>query len=183
MQGRFRCSNEAEPGDFIITQLDTPKSGALRQWTPVISNWFHWPRTTVPITVVISCSSDSCLINTEPLELLRLQPNEPIASESEPFLFWYGCYKGLLVHLMSVAGRSTCSGFKTLLYISYHGKSPVKYIKERNYFLKDGWIPGYFDTTNFTQNFEELTIANFFFFLIFNFFNLKQVNFAWHSSF
>ncbi len=31
---------------------------------------------------VISCSSVSCLINTEPLELLRLQPNEPIASES-----------------------------------------------------------------------------------------------------
>ena len=29
-----------------------------------------------------SCSSVSCLINTEPLELLRLQPSEPIASES-----------------------------------------------------------------------------------------------------
>ncbi len=29
-----------------------------------------------------SCSSVSCLINAEPLELLRLQPSEPIASES-----------------------------------------------------------------------------------------------------
>ncbi len=35
---------------------------------------------------VSSCGSISCLINTEPLELLlellRLQPSEPIASES-----------------------------------------------------------------------------------------------------
>ncbi len=29
-----------------------------------------------------SCDSVSRLINMEPLELLRLQPNEPIASES-----------------------------------------------------------------------------------------------------
>ena len=29
-----------------------------------------------------SCGSVSCLINTEPLELLRLQPIEPVASES-----------------------------------------------------------------------------------------------------
>ncbi len=41
-----------EPGDFMFTQLDTPESGALRQWTPAMSNWinwnaswFHWPRT------------------------------------------------------------------------------------------------------------------------------------------
>ncbi len=46
------CTNEADPGDSPFTQLDTPESGALRQWTPVISNWitwsaswFHWPRT------------------------------------------------------------------------------------------------------------------------------------------
>ncbi len=31
---------------------------------------------------VKSCNSVSCLINMEPLELLRLQPSEPIASES-----------------------------------------------------------------------------------------------------
>ncbi len=31
---------------------------------------------------VSSCGSVSCLINTEPLEMLRLQPSEPIASES-----------------------------------------------------------------------------------------------------
>ncbi len=33
---------------------------------------------------VKSCGSVSCLINTEPLELLRLQPSEPIDSESAP---------------------------------------------------------------------------------------------------
>ncbi len=34
----FSCSNEAVPGDFMFTQLDTTESGALRQWTPVISS-------------------------------------------------------------------------------------------------------------------------------------------------
>ncbi len=34
------------------------------------------------LELVISYSSVSCLINTEPLELLRLQPSELIASES-----------------------------------------------------------------------------------------------------
>ncbi len=34
------------------------------------------------IEEVSSCGSVSCLINTEPLELLRLQPSEPMASES-----------------------------------------------------------------------------------------------------
>ncbi len=32
-----------------------------------------------------SCSSISCLINTEPLQLLCLQPSEPITSESAEF--------------------------------------------------------------------------------------------------
>ncbi len=34
---------------------------------------------------VKSCGSVSCLINMEPSELLRLQPSEPIASESVLF--------------------------------------------------------------------------------------------------
>ncbi len=41
------------------------------------------PADPTDLVQVISCSSSSCLINTEPLELLRLQPSEPIASESE----------------------------------------------------------------------------------------------------
>ncbi len=40
------------------------------------------PAHSTDLELVISCSSASCLINMEPLELLRLQPNEPIASES-----------------------------------------------------------------------------------------------------
>ena len=32
-----KFQNEADPGDFPFTQLDIPESGALRQWTPVIS--------------------------------------------------------------------------------------------------------------------------------------------------
>ncbi len=31
MQGRLRCSNDADPGDFPFTELDTLESGALRQ--------------------------------------------------------------------------------------------------------------------------------------------------------
>ncbi len=53
--------------------------------------WYPTELTEVPadstdLELVISCSSVSCLINTEPLELLRLQPSEPIASESEDSL-------------------------------------------------------------------------------------------------
>ena len=75
--------------------LDTPESGELRLWTPVISNWinwnaswFHWPRTS------LKCSSVSFLINMEPLELLRLQPSEPIASESVASSCHYGDIAG-----------------------------------------------------------------------------------------
>ncbi len=39
--------------------------------------------------------------------------------------------------MMSVVGKSTCSGFKTGLYISYHGGNAVRYIKQRDYFMKD----------------------------------------------
>ncbi len=41
------------------------------------------PAGSTDLELAISCSSVSCLINTEPLELLRLQPSELIASESE----------------------------------------------------------------------------------------------------
>ncbi len=46
---------------------------------------------------------------------------------------------------MSVVGKSTCSGFKTGLYISYNGGNVVRYIKQWGCFLKDGGISGYFD--------------------------------------
>ena len=80
-------------------------------------------------------------------------------------------------HMMSVVGKSTCSGFKTGLYISYHGGNAVSYINQRSYFLKNGLISGYFDTEYMTvlqtehilHNFEDQKIANFF--------NIEQVNF------
>ena len=53
MQGRLKCSNVAEPGDFLFTVLEQVKS----------------------------CGSVSCQINTDPLELLRLQSSELIASK------------------------------------------------------------------------------------------------------
>ena len=78
---------------------------------------------------------------------------------------------------MSVVGKSTCSGFKTGLYISYHGGNAVRYIKQRGYFMKDGRISGYFDTKYMTvlrieqilHNFEDQKFANFL--------NLEQVYF------
>ena len=47
---------------------------------------------------------------------------------------------------MSVVGKSTCSGFKTGLYISYQGGNAVRHIKQRGYFLRDARIFGYFGT-------------------------------------
>ncbi len=37
---------------------------------------------------------------------------------------------------MSVVGKSTCSGFKTKLYIPYHGGNVIRYIKQMGYYLK-----------------------------------------------
>ncbi len=78
MQGRLRCSNKADPGDFPFAQLVIPESDALRQWTELT----EMPADSTDLEAVISYSSVSCLINMEPLELLCLQPSEPIASES-----------------------------------------------------------------------------------------------------
>ncbi len=65
---------------FPSLSLISPESAALRQQTPVISTEMLADSTA--LEQVISCSSVSCLINTAPLELLRLQLSEPIASES-----------------------------------------------------------------------------------------------------
>ncbi len=47
--------------------------------------------------------------------------------------------------IMSVMGKSTCSGLKTVLYISYHPGNAVRYIKQGGYLMKDAQISGYFD--------------------------------------
>ncbi len=61
---------------------------------------------------------------------------------------------------MSLVGKSTCSGFKTGLYISYHGEDAVRYIKQRDYFLKDGRISDYFDTKYVTVLQKEQILHN-----------------------
>ncbi len=79
---------------------------------------------------------------------------------------------------MSVVGKSTCSGSKTGLYISYHGGNAVRYINQRGYFLKDARTSGCFDTNYMTvlgteqilHNFEDQKFANFYY--------LEQVNFC-----
>ncbi len=91
--------------------------------------------------------------------------------------------------MMSVVGKSTCSGFKTVLYISHHGRNAVRDIKQRGYFMEDGRISGYFDTKcmailwieQILHNFEDQKFATFF--------NLEQVNFrmtlvkCWRQSY
>ena len=72
-------------------------------------------------------------------------------------------------------GKSTSSGFKTGLDIINHGGNAVRYIEERDYFMKDARISCYFDTKCLTvlridqilDNFEDQIFANFF--------NLEQV--------
>ena len=63
--------------------------------------------------------------------------------------------------MMSVVGKSTCSGFKKGLYISYHGGNAVRYIKQRDYFMKDSRISGYFDTKYMTVIRIEQTLNDF----------------------
>ena len=80
--------------------------------------------------------------------------------------------------MMSVVGKSTFSGFKTGLYISYHGGNDVGYLKQRGYFMKGSRISGYFDTKymymtilqreQILHNFENQKIAIFL--------NLEQVS-------
>ncbi len=71
--------------------------------------------------------------------------------------------------------KSTCSGFKTGLIISYHGGDAVRYIEQRDYFLKDARISGYFDTKHMTVLRMELILHNFEDQKFANFFNLEQV--------
>ncbi len=78
---------------------------------------------------------------------------------------------------MSVVGKSTCSGFKTGLYISYHGGNVVRYIRQRGYFMKDGQNSGYFDNKYMTILQIEQILHNFEHQKIANFFNHEQVNF------
>ncbi len=56
----------------------SPQSTVLMYLTLVIYCSLDW----LSPKLVKSCNSVSCLINTEPSELLRLQPSDPIASES-----------------------------------------------------------------------------------------------------
>ncbi len=80
-------------------------------------------------------------------------------------------------YMMSVVGKSTCSGLKTGLYISYHGGNAVRCIKQRGYFVKDGRISGYFDTKYMTLLRKQQILCNFEDQKIANFLNLEQVNF------
>ena len=53
-------------------------------------------------------------------------------------------------NMMSVVGKSTCSGFKTGLYISYHDGNAFRYIKLRGNLMKYARISVYFDTKYMT---------------------------------
>ncbi len=79
--------------------------------------------------------------------------------------------------MMSVVGKSTCSGFKTGLYISYYGGNVVRYIKQEGHVLKDARISGYFDTKYMTVLQIEQILHNFEGQKFANFLNLEQVNF------
>ncbi len=80
-------------------------------------------------------------------------------------------------HMMSVVGKSTCSEIETVLFLSYHGRNAVRYIKQRGYFMEDGRISGYLDTKymiilwieEILHNFEDQNLPIFF--------NLEQVKF------
>ncbi len=78
---------------------------------------------------------------------------------------------------MSVVGKSTCSRFKTGLYVYYHGGNAVRYIKERSYYMKDTQISCYCDTKYMTVLLIEQILHYFEYQKFDHFFNLEQVNF------
>ncbi len=88
-----------------------------------------------------------------------------------------------LTDMMSVVGKSTCSGFKTGFYISYHGGNTVRYIKQRGYFMKDCRISGYFDTKYITVLWIEQILHNYEDQKIANFLTSNRSIFMWHSSY
>ncbi len=58
------------------------------------SYWTELPAESTILEQFKNCGSVSCLINMEPLKLLRLQPSEPTACESvEKGFFWFTCSK------------------------------------------------------------------------------------------
>ncbi len=64
--------------------------GISRSLTWISIHWTELPAESTILEQVKSCGSISCLINLEPLELLRLQPSELIASESAQMLTFIG---------------------------------------------------------------------------------------------
>ena len=83
------------------------------------------------------------------------------------------------MHMMSVVRKSTCSGLKTGLYISYHGGNAFKYIKQRDFFFHERssnfWLFWYqiYDSTLKRTNFTQFWRPK-----ICQFFNLEQGNFC-----
>ncbi len=70
-------------------------------------------------------------------------------------------YVSIYFYVMSVVRKSTFSGFKTVLYTSYHGGNAARYIKQRVYFVKEVRISGYFDTKYMTVLRIEQILHNF----------------------
>ena len=75
--------------------------------------------------------------------------------------------------LMSVVGKSTCSGFKTGLYISYHGGNAIRYIQQKGYFMRDARISGYFHTKYMTGSIFRISTPLFIYIYIYMYFNVR----------
>ena len=93
-----------------------------------------------------------------------------------PGILWT-IYPETNINVMSFVAKSTCSGFKTGLYISYHGGNTARYIKKRGCHMKDVRISGYFDTKYMTVLWIEQILHTFEDDRFANFFNGEQVNF------
>ena len=76
------CAVDIRSDPFLRTGFSILSRKAFR-W---VGGLAQMPAEPSVLEQVKSCGSVSCLINMEPSELLHLQPSEPIASESVPFL-------------------------------------------------------------------------------------------------
>ncbi len=90
IQGSVKCSDSADPGDFLFTWLYITwvhGSCSFLDWN---ASWIHCPRSHYKSYILVSC-----IISMETPEWLCLQPREPFASWSVfhvfiPFLHTVG---------------------------------------------------------------------------------------------
>ncbi len=152
--------------DYTNSPLSQLRKHEYQQVIPIYSiHVIEW--ISCPFCEIVSTKISMCLQISR--HFSGLMGHKPFTLDLQ-FEVHKGCMKNIQMevrfyifeaYMMSVVGKLTCSGFKTGLYISYHGGNAVRHIKQRGYFMKDGRISGYFYTKYMTILQIEQILHNF----------------------